>query len=516
MPFALPPLAHRRGLLLAVVGLGLGVMGFALFAGRVAALRSGHATGPNWKFPSLVYSDDVVLVPGRILPAEYLLAQLEARDYHEVPGHPLGPGTFARLGETFEIALRGFSEAPDPLRNCDPETVRLRIHEGRLTTVQQMGGVREPRGSHAPEGKRAARRAATSALPPRLEPVLIALLFDQDLTWRTWVDLDRVPEAVSDAIVASEDRRFRSHIGVDVRGYLRALRANVRAGGLREGGSTITQQLARSLFLGRQRTLGRKLAEVPLALGLEAALGKRRILEMYLNSIYWGQAGSYSIGGIAAATRWYFHAPIESLGALEGATLAAMIPAPNVFDPFDRPQLVRARRNRVLQEMVAVHRLTAARAMVGGRAFEPGAFNRAYQARRQTGSAIKPIVYAAAFAAGRHFTPATVVPDVPRTFQTDRGPWTPHNDDGTFHSKVTLVKALERSLNVATTNVVDLVGPQQVARVAGRFGLGRLKPVMSIGLGTNEATLIDLTRAFAVFGDGGTLVPISAIRTVTD
>ena len=109
MPFALPPLAHRRGLLLAVVGLGLGVMGFALFAGRVAALRSGHATGPNWKFPSLVYSDDVVLVPGRILPAEYLLAQLEARDYHEVPGHPLGPGTFARLGETFEIALRGFS-----------------------------------------------------------------------------------------------------------------------------------------------------------------------------------------------------------------------------------------------------------------------------------------------------------------------------------------------------------------------------------------------------------------------
>ena len=127
MPFALPPLAHRRGLLLAVVGLGLGVMGFALFAGRVAALRSGHATGPNWKFPSLVYSDDVVLVPGRILPAEYLLAQLEARDYHEVPGHPLGPGTFARLGETFEIALRGFSEAPDPLRNCDPETVRLRI-----------------------------------------------------------------------------------------------------------------------------------------------------------------------------------------------------------------------------------------------------------------------------------------------------------------------------------------------------------------------------------------------------
>jgi penicillin-binding protein 1A len=158
----------------------------------------------------------------------------------------------------------------------------------------------------------------------------------------------------------------------------------------------------------------------------------------------------------------------------------------------------------------------AVRAMVGGRAPGPGSFNRAYQARRQTGSAIKPIVYAAAFAAGRGFTPATVVPDVPRTFRTDRGPWTPRNDDGTHHTQASLVKALERSLNVATTNLVDLIGPRYVARVARRFGLGELKPVMSIGLGSNESTLLDLTRAFAVFGDGGVLAPLSAFRAVTD
>ena len=590
-----PASVRRRWLLLlATIALPL-IVAFILFAGRVAALRSGHATGPGWAFPSLVYSDEVPLVPGRMLPADYLLAQLEARAYRAVPAEPTQAGTYARDGEVFEIALRDAPGVPFARAASGAARVRLRLSDGRLATVEQLGG--------SPGSGRA---------PPALEPVLIALLFDDDRTWRTWADLERVPEPVRDAIVASEDRRFRSHFGLDLRGYLRALRANVRAGEVREGGSTITQQLARSLFLGRQRTLARKLAEVPLAVGLELVLGKQRILEMYLNAVYWGQGGSCSIGGIDAAARWYFDAPPESLGALEGATLAAMIPAPNVFDPFKRPELVRLRRNRVLRDMVGVGRLDArrgaelaarplnvrrgqppadrfpsysgfardqlapafsgevvtrhgltiftrmdlvwqreaetglaeavtmldgggrgrppiegafvalepgtgaVRALVGGRAFAPGGFNRAYQARRQTGSAIKPVVYAAALAAGRGFTPATVVPDVPRTFQTDRGPWTPRNDDGTYHTQVTLVKALERSLNVATTNLVDRVGPRHVARVAARFGLGALKPVMSIGLGSNEATVLDLTRAFAVFGDDGLLMPPSAVRAVSD
>ena len=600
-----PSFSVRRRwlLLLAVVALPV-IVGFVLFAGRVVALRSGHASGPGWAFPSQVYSDEVNLVPGRVVPAEYLLAQLTARDYQAVPGPPAAPGTFARDREVFEIFLRGFSDVPDPAFRSAPERVRLRLREGRVTAVERLGG--------APGSRKDARPASRATSPPRLEPVPIALLFDEERIWRTWVDLDRVPEPVRDAIVASEDRRFQSHIGLDFRGYLRALRANVRAGEVREGGSTITQQLARSLFLGRERTIGRKLAEVPLALGLEVLLGKQRILEMYLNAVYWGQGGGFSIGGIGAAARWYFDAPPESLGALEGATLAAMIPAPNVFDPFERPELVRTRRNRVLRDMVAVGKLSAARAvalarlpldvrrgaapadrfpsysgfardqlgpgfpagavvrhglaiftrmdlvwqqqaeaglaeavaaldgggrgeppiegafvalepgsgavraLVGGRAVTSGGFNRAYQARRQTGSAIKPIVYATAFAAGRGFTPATLVPDAPRTFPTDRGPWTPQNDDGSYHTSVTLVKALERSINVATTNLVERVGPRQVARVAARFGLGDLKPVMSIGLGSNEATVLDLTRAFAVFGDGGLLVRPAALRAVID
>src|SRR5262249_15860721 len=115
-------------------------------------------------------------------------------------------------------------------------------------------------------------------------------------------------------------------------------------------------------FLGNERTLARKLFEVPLAVGLELILNKDQILEMYLNSVYWGQARGFSVGGIAEAARWYFDAPVESLGVLERATLAAVIPAPNAIDPFTHPEVTLEHRNRVLQDMVQARRMSAAEA----------------------------------------------------------------------------------------------------------------------------------------------------------
>src|SRR5262249_49486465 len=150
------------------------------------------------------------------------------------------------------------------------------------------------------------------------------------------------------AIVASEDRRFFGHVGVDPIGAARALVADLRSGAVRQGGSTITQQLARALFLGPRRTLDRKLGERPDAGGRELLVSKHQILAMYMTSVYWGQARGFSVGGIAEAARWYFDAPVESLGVLEGAILAAMIPAPNTLDPFTRPERVLEKRNAVL------------------------------------------------------------------------------------------------------------------------------------------------------------------------
>src|SRR5262245_5312799 len=163
------------------------LVAFVLFAIRVDALRAGRASGPNWTFPACVYSDDVPLVPGRPLPAEYLTAQLEARGYRAVAETTPAAGTFARRGEVFGIALRGFGEAHDPLGASGPERVRVRIRDGWLTAVERLGAARDasaPRASAI--GRRADPRAAPPASIPRLEPMLVALLYDQTRTWRIW------------------------------------------------------------------------------------------------------------------------------------------------------------------------------------------------------------------------------------------------------------------------------------------------------------------------------------------
>jgi len=350
--------------------------------------------------------------------------------------------------------------------------------------------------------------------------------------------------------------------------------------------------------------------------GLEALLSKDEILEMYLNSVYWGQNGSGGVAGVAEAARWYFDAPVESLDVARSALLAGIIPAPNAYSPFRDLRVATTRRNSVLGDMVATGTLDAAsaarlraaplvvrrgppppslfpsyvgyvrqylsehlapgaaehwglavftpldlvwqaeaerglaagvdslerwsgrgpqplqgsfvaldpatgyvRAVVGGRAAGTGDFNRATQARRQTGSAIKPIVYAAALDPGRgapRFGPGSTLPDLRREFAAGDTVWKPRNDKDEYHPEVTLAKALAKSLNVATANLVEAIGAGQVARYAERFGLGKLKPVASIGLGTNEATLLALTGAYSVFPGRGVRHDPTPVRAVLD
>jgi penicillin-binding protein 1B len=600
-PLRARPLRSAYAALLLLL-VGGAVVSFVHFAAAVHALHSRHAAGPSWSFPSRIYADGVGLAPGRALPEGYLRAHLEARDYRESAA-PAAPGEYAGVPGGFEIVLRGFDDASDPDGAGGPERVRLRLAGGRLAAVQRLGGL-------------AGHAAPDTAHAPRLEPVAVALLADSHRVLRTWVPLERIPRALREAVVASEDRRFHRHLGLDLRGSFRAAAANVRAGEVREGASTITQQVARGLFLGNQRSWSRKLSEMLLALGLEALLSKDQILEMYLNSVYWGQSGAGGVAGVAEAARWYFDAPVESLTVAQSALLAGIIPAPNAYSPFRNPRAAARQRNRVLADMaetgvldarsaarlrlepVAVRRgappparfpgyvgyvqqylgehlppgaaehwglsiLTTldlvwqeqaerglaagldtlewwsgrgrqrlqgaflalepasgrVRAVVGGRALGAGDFNRATQARRQTGSAIKPVVYAAALDPTRgapRFGPASTVPDLRRTFVVGDTTWRPRNDKDEYHPQVTLAKALAKSLNVATANLVDTIGPAQVARYAERFGLGRLKPVASIGLGSNEATLLALTDAYCVFPGRGLRAEPTPVRAVRD
>src|SRR5881397_1325827 len=165
---------------------------------------------------------------------------------------------------------------------------------------------------------------------------------------RIFVPLAQIPPALRDAIIATEDRRFYSHWGVDPIGIARAVVQNYRRGRIVEGGSTITQQLAKVLFLTADKSLERKLKEAVLALELERRYSKDRILEMYLNQVYFGH-GSY---GVEAAARTYFGKSVSELTVRESALIAGLPRAPSNYSPFDRGEAAKRRREVVLRRMV--------------------------------------------------------------------------------------------------------------------------------------------------------------------
>ena len=574
---------------------------FARFAVDVRAMQSRRATGPAWSYPARIYSAPLPLVVGRALPLGYLREHLAARGYRQA-GQARLPGEWTATGSGADLVLRGF-EGPDPEGCGGPERVRLRFAGGRLFAVTRMGGI----AGHAPPD---------TAHAPRLEPRLLAVLPDSNRVFREWVPLARIPLVLRAAVVASEDRRFRSHWGLDLRGNARAIAANVRAGSVRQGASTITQQLARGLWLGNERTLSRKLTETFLAVGLELVLSKDEILEMYLNSVYFGRDEYGGIAGAAEASRRFFGVPVDSLSLAQAALLVGVIPAPNLYAPARRPDNALRRRFAVLHDMLEMDAIDSTamlaaaeaplalrsqppprerfpsfmnsvrqelqrqlpsgalegwglsvfttcdvvwqqaaevelargvdaqeawrgrgfgplqaafvlmdppsgevRALVGGRDPGRGDFNRATQALRQPGSAFKPVVYAAALdprRGGRRLTPGSTVPDLRRTFPTPEGPWSPRNDEGEYHESVTLAKALCKSLNLATANLVEQLGASTVARYAERFGLGKPEGVASIGLGTHEVTPLALVDAYTVFVNGGWRREPTTVRAVTD
>ena len=165
---------------------------------------------------------------------------------------------------------------------------------------------------------------------------------------RYYVSIDRIPKKVIYAFVAAEDRNFFRHFGVDIGAIIRAMIANFKAGRVVQGGSTITQQLAKNLFLTRERTLGRKIKEALLAIKIERTFDKMKILELYLNQIYLGN-GAY---GVEAAARVYFGKHVEDLTLEEAALLAGLPKAPSKFNPFVNPELAKTRRNYVLRRML--------------------------------------------------------------------------------------------------------------------------------------------------------------------
>ena len=200
--------------------------------------------------------------------------------------------------------------------------------------------------------------AVTELPEPNLPAALVDFIANQSLnphpvplpSSTDWVLLsyEEIPDTLKEAVVAVEDKRFYSHRGIELISIIRALVANLRAGEIVEGGSTITQQLAKNLFLTQERTLDRKFKEAVYSLKLEMCCSKEEILEMYINVIYFGH-GTY---GCEMASRFYFGKSVKDLDLAEAALLAGIIKGPEIYSPYHNLELAEQSKALVLDLMV--------------------------------------------------------------------------------------------------------------------------------------------------------------------
>ena len=192
-----------------------------------------------------------------------------------------------------------------------------------------------------------------------LDPELLARLYGNSLQARSKTVLKEIPQTFIQAVIAVEDRRFFQHPGVDLRSIARAIVNNMKPGNRIQGGSTITQQLVKNLFLSPEKSLKRKATEAVLALMAEVELSKDQILELYLNEVYLGQDDSVGIYGAQEASRLYFGKDLKSITLSEAALLAGMIQAPRKYNPFAHPMEALKRRNTVLSIMTEMDFITS-------------------------------------------------------------------------------------------------------------------------------------------------------------
>ena len=440
--------------------------------------------------------------------------------------------------------------------------------------------------------------------------VLLAELFREK---RDPVSLDAIPKYLQAAIITVEDRSFYEHSGVDIKGILRAVFKDIRAREFVEGASTITQQLAKTLFLTAEKSLKRKIKEAILSFQIERRYTKSEILELYLNQIYFG-SGAF---GAESAAQIYFGKPVKDLNLAECALLAGMPKAPSRFSPLVNRDLAKKRRNLVLKQLfqrkiiskplyetalqepvlgekqlrnrkkasyfveyirqfletrmgsvrlyqqgLIIHTTLSDRlqtaaenavensltalaarmqkkniedpkpegalvaldvvsgailAMVGGADFFKSPFNRATMARRQPGSAFKPVFYALAIENG--YSQNRMLLDAPVAFKgaTAQKEWRPENFFKTYKGEITLREALAISQNIPAVRLIEQLGPAAAVDFARRLGISSpIAPNLSLALGSSEVTLIELTSAYAVFANRGERATPYGVAEVRD
>jgi penicillin-binding protein 1B len=543
--------------------------------------------------PSRLYGKSTSLEVGQLVDRDALVAELRSLGYRAVgPGEQPPEGRYRADSGKLVVHLRSFLTATG---RTEPAVLEVGLSSARVTALKWAG------------------RKAELVL---LEPPLIASYYGADRKERRPVTLDRIPETLKQAVLAMEDDSFYSHPGLSPTGILRAAWVNLTGGEVSQGGSTLTQQLVKNLFLTHERSWSRKAREAVLAVFLEVRYPKDVILQAYLNEIYLGSDGHANVIGMGAAARAFFGKDVESLDLSESATLAGIIRSPANYSPLKHPERAKERRDLVLDRLRVLKRFPAAeieaararplgalgdprpplaahyfadfvaeearrrfgigsledtgysllttleaqsqaaaveavawglqeletswekgrdrggplqgalvsvdpatggiRAYVGGRNYGASQFDRASQARRQAGSAFKPVVYAAAFDAGR-YAPASMVEDAPLVLPAGGKRWAPQNDDDTFDGWMSVRTALERSRNVPTVRVAMSVGMENVVATARRMGVtADLSPLPSLALGSFEVTPLEMTSVYGTLANNGVRPPVHGLIAAFD
>lgn len=422
------------------------------------------------------------------------------------------------------------------------------------------------------------------------------------------VKLKEIPVFLRQAVLAIEDHRFYKHSGINLGRILKAAWYDLTHGSVEQGGSTITQQLVKNVYLTHERTLARKFQEFLISIKLEFKLSKDEIFELYLNKIYFGH-GAY---GVKVAAETYFQKDLSELNEAEMAMLAGLPRGPSYYSPYKHPKSARKRLELVLSRMkecgfinevqykqclkeklnlpglktrnnlapyfmdmlqneivrlfpenpqllytagvkiestidLDLHRYALkafnqglpviyrregaipqpqgafiamdpnngeVRVLIGGTDYNRSQFNRAIQAKRQPGSAFKPIIYAAAF--GNGFTLASQIDREPKTYHIGSTVYCPTDHHGGT-GMMSLRNALAQSSNVVAVKLLEQVGFKPVFTAAEQLGIkSKLKPRLSLALGACELTPMELATAYATLANGGTRFSPTTIRRIID
>ena len=287
--------------------------------------------------PTRVYARPLPLQAGEpMLPAALELELTFAGYSHD--GHGEIPGSWMKQGARYTISSRGYV-GPDGGEL--PKRVQVSLGHGTVQSVRDTAGGKSISVAH-------------------LDPARIATLYGASQEERRFVRLADVPPLLVKGLQAVEDRNFKRNIGIDFSAIARAAIANLRAGHTVQGGSTLTQQLVRNLFLSRDQTFTRKINEALMSLLLEANYSKGRILEAYVNDVFLGQRGNQAVHGFAAASEFYFGRRLQELRPQEIALLVGLVKGPSYYDPRRASKRALARRNLVLQEFFNTGLLSAA------------------------------------------------------------------------------------------------------------------------------------------------------------